>query len=31
VTDVYGERLFVPALPVKPDAIQGTSLQFAAR
>lgn len=31
VTDIYGERLLVPALPVKPDVVQGTDLQFAAR
>lgn len=30
ITDVYGERLVVNALPVKPDAVQPTSLQFAA-
>ena len=31
VTDIYGERLVVNALPVKPDVTQPTSLQFAAR
>jgi expansin (peptidoglycan-binding protein) len=30
VTDIYGERLVVNALPVKPDVVQATSLQFAA-
>jgi expansin (peptidoglycan-binding protein) len=30
ITDVYGQRLVVDALPVKADAIQGTSLQFDA-
>lgn len=30
VTDVYGERLVVNALPVKPDVVQGTAAQFAA-
>jgi expansin (peptidoglycan-binding protein) len=30
ITDVYGERLVVDPLPVKPDVVQGTSLQFAA-
>jgi len=30
ITDVYGERLVVNALPVKPGAVQPTSLQFAA-
>ncbi|RDI26363.1 expansin EXLX1 family cellulose-binding protein [Lentzea flaviverrucosa] len=29
VTDVYGERLVVNALSVKPDAVQATNLQFA--
>ncbi|MDX8051756.1 expansin EXLX1 family cellulose-binding protein [Lentzea sp. BCCO 10_0798] len=29
VTDVYGERLVVNALPVRPDAVQPTNLQFA--
>jgi expansin len=29
VTDLYGERLVVPALPVKADVVQGTNLQFA--
>ena len=31
VTDIYGERLVVNALPVKANVIQGTNLQFAAR
>jgi expansin (peptidoglycan-binding protein) len=31
ITDIYGERLVVNALPVKPDQVQPTSLQFAAR
>ncbi|MFD9700324.1 expansin EXLX1 family cellulose-binding protein [Lentzea sp. NPDC059081] len=30
VTDVYGERLEVAALPVRPDAVQTTNVQFAA-
>jgi expansin (peptidoglycan-binding protein) len=30
VTDVHGERLVVDALPVEPDAVQSTSLQFTA-
>ena len=29
ITDIYGQRLVVAALPIKPDVIQGTSLQFA--
>ncbi len=29
VTDIYGQRLVVNALPVKADVIQGTSVQFA--
>ncbi|MFJ5986549.1 expansin EXLX1 family cellulose-binding protein [Lentzea sp. NPDC092896] len=29
VTDVHGERLVVNALPVRPDAVQATTLQFA--
>ena len=29
LTDIYGERLTVPALPVRPDTIQGTGVQFA--
>jgi expansin (peptidoglycan-binding protein) len=29
ITDVHGERLVVTALPVKPDAVQATNLQFA--
>ncbi|MDX3661546.1 expansin EXLX1 family cellulose-binding protein [Streptomyces sp. ID05-26A] len=28
ITDVHGERLVVAALPVKPDTIQPTTLQF---
>lgn len=31
VTDIYGQRLVVDPLPVRPDVIQGTSLQFSAR
>ncbi|SEC57442.1 Peptidoglycan-binding domain-containing protein, expansin [Amycolatopsis tolypomycina] len=31
ITDVYGERLVVDPLPVKPGAGQPTSLQFAQR
>ncbi|MGW6929250.1 expansin EXLX1 family cellulose-binding protein [Lentzea sp. NPDC054927] len=31
ITDIYGERLVVNALPVKPEVVQPTSLQFAAR
>lgn len=31
ITDIYGERLVVNALPVKPDVVQATNLQFAAR
>lgn len=31
VTDIYGERLVLNALPVKPEVAQPTSLQFAAR
>ena len=30
VTDIYGERVVVPALPVRPDVVQGTTLQFSA-
>lgn len=30
VTDIYGQRLLVDALPIKPDVVQATSLQFAA-
>ncbi|ONI93097.1 hypothetical protein ALI22I_00145 [Saccharothrix sp. ALI-22-I] len=30
VTDIYGERLVVDPLPIKPDVAQATSLQFAA-
>ncbi|MCP2245954.1 expansin EXLX1 family cellulose-binding protein [Lentzea aerocolonigenes] len=29
VTDLYGERLVLNALPVKPDVIQPTTVQFA--
>jgi hypothetical protein len=29
VTDIYGQRLVMDALPVKPDVIQATNLQFA--
>ncbi|MEU5262265.1 expansin EXLX1 family cellulose-binding protein [Amycolatopsis sp. NPDC021455] len=29
VTDIYGERLVVDPLPVKPDVVQPTNLQFA--
>ncbi|MEU3644661.1 expansin EXLX1 family cellulose-binding protein [Lentzea sp. NPDC034063] len=29
VTDVHGERLVTNALPVRPDAVQATTLQFA--
>ncbi|WP_245848502.1 expansin EXLX1 family cellulose-binding protein [Lentzea kentuckyensis] len=31
VTDIYGERLVVNPLPVKPDVVQPTSVQFAVR
>jgi expansin (peptidoglycan-binding protein) len=30
VTDIYGQRLVVDSLPIKPDVVQATSLQFAA-
>jgi len=30
ITDLYGERLVVNALPVKPDVTQATNVQFAA-
>lgn len=30
VTDIYGERLVVDPLPIKPDVVQATGLQFAA-
>jgi expansin (peptidoglycan-binding protein) len=30
LTDIYGEQLTVGALPVKPDAVQPTGVQFAA-
>lgn len=29
LTDIYGERLVVAALPVKPDVLQATNVQFA--
>jgi expansin (peptidoglycan-binding protein) len=29
LTDIYGERLTVPALAVRPDVVQSTRLQFA--
>jgi expansin (peptidoglycan-binding protein) len=29
ITDIYGQRLVVSALPVRPDAVQSTDLQFA--
>ncbi|HTI27453.1 MAG TPA: expansin EXLX1 family cellulose-binding protein [Kutzneria sp.] len=29
VTDIYGQRLVVTALPVKPDVLQATNVQFA--
>jgi expansin (peptidoglycan-binding protein) len=29
VTDVYGQRLVVAALPVEPDVVQATNVQFA--
>ena len=29
VTDIHGERLVVDPLPIKPDVVQPTSLQFA--
>ncbi|WP_439664803.1 hypothetical protein ACSHWB_31960 [Lentzea sp. HUAS TT2] len=28
ITDVHGERLVVNALPVRPDAVQPTNVQF---
>ncbi|WP_053721902.1 expansin EXLX1 family cellulose-binding protein [Saccharothrix sp. NRRL B-16348] len=31
ITDIYGERLVVDPLPIKPDVVQATGLQFAAR
>ncbi|MEV6237605.1 expansin EXLX1 family cellulose-binding protein [Lentzea sp. NPDC051838] len=31
ITDIYGERLEVPALQVKADVVQPTTLQFAQR
>ncbi|MET9628869.1 expansin EXLX1 family cellulose-binding protein [Lentzea sp. NPDC006480] len=31
LTDIYGERLVVNPLPVKPDVTQPTNVQFAAR
>ncbi|KOV82932.1 lipoprotein [Nocardia sp. NRRL S-836] len=30
VTDLYGERLLIPALPVRAGVVQGTNLQFSA-
>jgi expansin len=29
LTDIYGQRLVVAALPVKPDVLQATNVQFA--
>ncbi|MGW7422202.1 expansin EXLX1 family cellulose-binding protein [Streptomyces sp. NPDC054813] len=29
LTDIYGEQLTVPALPVRPDTVQRTGVQFA--
>ncbi|MEW2301404.1 expansin EXLX1 family cellulose-binding protein [Streptomyces sp. NPDC006655] len=29
LTDIYGEQLVVPALPVRPNTVQRTGLQFA--
>ncbi|MEU3515230.1 expansin EXLX1 family cellulose-binding protein [Streptomyces sp. NPDC006654] len=29
LTDIYGEQLVVPALPVRPNTVQQTGLQFA--
>jgi expansin (peptidoglycan-binding protein) len=29
ITDIYGQRLVVAALPIKPNVTQGTGLQFA--
>ncbi|MFE3161637.1 expansin EXLX1 family cellulose-binding protein [Streptomyces sp. NPDC059224] len=31
LTDIYGEPLTVPALPVRPDTVQRTGVQFARR
>ena len=31
ITDLHGERLVVPAPPVRPDVVQTTNLQFTAR
>lgn len=31
ITDIYGERVVVNALPVKPEVVQPTSVQFSAR
>ena len=28
ITDIYGQRLVVAAVPVKPDVVQGAGLQF---
>jgi expansin (peptidoglycan-binding protein) len=30
VTDIHGQRLVVDPLPIKPDVVQATNLQFAA-
>ncbi|MGZ3144815.1 hypothetical protein ACVDFE_23045 [Lentzea chajnantorensis] len=30
VTDLYGERFVLPALPVRPDVVQPTEEQFSA-
>ncbi|MER6675340.1 expansin EXLX1 family cellulose-binding protein [Streptomyces sp. NPDC000983] len=29
ITDIHGERLTLPALPVRPDTLQSTGVQFA--
>lgn len=31
VTDLHGERLVVDPLPIEPDVVQATNVQFAAR
>ena len=31
VTDIYGQQLVIGALAVRPDVVQGTSLQFTKR
>ena len=31
ITDIYGEQLTVEGLPVRPDVVQRTGAQFAAR